>query len=189
MPPTQMMTDLDWRMLADTPDERIGGIEQQRRLAGDVRRAGDGRDDLVALLPVFAAENAADDALLHPLVAGRQLAVGREARELGAGARAAGRPVVGLAGTEDEVPAVHAGFLAGPEELDVVNVGETGIRDGLPDARAVVGELRDVGELERLVVMLDQAEPVAAPGEVDVHVADAGQVERQVLLLAVARDI
>src|SRR5438093_11159899 len=91
----------------DSPAERIGRIEQQRRLAADMRAAGDGRQHFAIAAPaVRGLEHAADHALLPPHGAGRELAVGRQAGQLGAGAGAAGRAVVGLAGTEHEAAAV-----------------------------------------------------------------------------------
>ena len=60
-----------------------------------------------------AFEDAADDAFLTPDFAGLQFAVGIEAGELGAGAGAAGRAVVGFAGAEDEVSAIGAAATVG----------------------------------------------------------------------------
>ena len=62
----------------------------------------------------------------------RKLAVGAQARELGAGAGAAGRAVVGLAGAKHEVLAVGARHAGWPEELDMVDLGPVGARDSLP---------------------------------------------------------
>ena len=110
------------------PRERIGRVEQKGRLARDVGRAGDSRDDLVPLPPVLGAEQAADDAFLHPLGPDRQFAIGREARDLGASPGTAGRPVVGVAGTEDKVPAAGAGLGAGTEERHVIHLGATPVQ-------------------------------------------------------------
>ena len=91
---------------ADAHAERVVRIEHQRRLGGDVGRAGDARDDLAvhdrAPCPRRRCRRCSPAA--RPRLA--QLAVGDEAGELGAGAGAARRAVVGLAGTEDEVAAV-----------------------------------------------------------------------------------
>ena len=69
-----------------------------------------------------AFEDAAHDALLPPDFAGRELAVGVEAGQLGAGAGAAGRAVVGLAGAEHEILAIGAGRVWRTEEFDVVDL-------------------------------------------------------------------
>ena len=51
-----------------------------------------------------------------------------EAGELGAGAGAAGRAVVGLAGTEDEVAAIGPGDRRRAEQLDVVDLRAADLR-------------------------------------------------------------
>src|SRR4051812_34826786 len=109
MPPPQTMTDLEDLMAGranrldepgfgnwcgssggsappaspNPPSERIVRRHAQRRFRHHVGGAGDRRDDLVALAAIPRLEDTADDTLLHPLGAGRQLAVGGEARELG----------------------------------------------------------------------------------------------------------
>ena len=136
---------------------------------------------------MLGAEQAADDAFLHPLGPDRQIAVGREARDLGAGPGAAGRPVVGPAGTKDEIPAAGAGLGRGTEQGNMVDLGETRVRHRLAHADAIVGELGDIIKLKPLAVFVDHTKPVAAPGEITAHVADAGQIDRQRLFPAVAR--
>src|ERR1019366_4027238 len=92
---------------ANSPAERVFLIQQLRRLRVHESRAGDDRQDFSrrAVEPLkFSAERAADDAFLNPLRALGQFAIRREARELGAGAGATGRAVIGFAGTLDEVP-------------------------------------------------------------------------------------
>ena len=78
-----------------------------------------------------AFEDAADDALLPPDLARAQLAVGGQAGQLGAGAGAARRAVVGLAGAEHEVPAVGAGRGRRAEQLDVVDLAAVRAGDAL----------------------------------------------------------
>src|SRR5262249_15267384 len=103
------------------PGERVPRIDQQRRFAVDVGLAADARDDAAALAgPIARLEDAADDALLFPDLTRRQFAVGGEAGELGAGAGAARRAVVGQAGAEDEVAAVRE--RRGAEQLDVIDL-------------------------------------------------------------------
>ena len=112
--------------LADAVRERIAIVQQQRRFGVDERPADDHRLDLPrrAIEPAkLAGERAAENALLNPRVAFRQLSVGGEARELGARTRAARRAVVGLARAQRRSCATCAVAAARrPEELDVVDV-------------------------------------------------------------------
>ena len=76
---------------------------------------------------------------------GGQDAVGGEARQLGAGAGAAGRAVVGPAGAEHEVLRVGVGAGRGAENLDVIDLAAVRTRDPfaferLPDVPGEVGE-------------------------------------------------
>ena len=73
------------------------------------------------IAPVARRKRAADDALLHPGLARRELAGRGEARDLGAGAGAAGRAVVGAARTQHEVAAVRAVHGRRTVELDVID--------------------------------------------------------------------
>ena len=102
----------------------------------------------------------------------RELAVGDQAGELGAGAGAAGRAVVGLAGAEDEVPAVGPGRVGRAEQLDVVDLAAVRAGDALRASsawriRQVTSVSRSTfASVERLAVVVDEEEPVAAPGDV-----------------------
>src|SRR5436190_9455163 len=99
-------TRTESRGLSDSPAERVALVDELRAFRVDVSDAPDrGRDPAVrAVEPsVRSGERAADDALLHPRRALGELAVGGETSELGAGARAARRAVVGVAGTQHEV--------------------------------------------------------------------------------------
>src|SRR5262245_38654720 len=73
----------------DAPAVGIGGVEEEAGFGGDVGAAGDGWDQLAVDHLELAVEDAADDAFLAPDLAGLQLAVGRQAGELGARAGAA----------------------------------------------------------------------------------------------------
>ena len=74
--------------------------------------------------PILAREDAADDRLLPPDLARRQLSIGREAGELRAGAGAAGRAIVLAAGAEHKIPRVGDGRIARrTDQLDVVDLG------------------------------------------------------------------
>src|SRR5262249_2046423 len=140
---------------ADPRPERVVGREEQRRVAGDVGAPGDARADLAAGAHVARLEAGADDALLHPDLAGGELAVLREAGALRRGAGPARRAVVGAPGAEDEVAAVGAGRgLA--KELDVVDLGAARAGDAGGDQRLAdppgdVGQRLDSGEIDRLI--------------------------------------
>src|SRR5688572_14467086 len=119
-PPPMIRTFLTY-----PPAKRIAIVEDERRLGGDVRGAGNARRDLAARAVepfVRSLEAAADDALLHPGLAFGELAVRGEAGELRARAGAAGRAIVGLAGAQDEVACLGARRSGRPEELDMVDV-------------------------------------------------------------------
>src|SRR5690606_16764823 len=140
--------------------------------AADVGAAAQGRDDLAVLARFVAGlELAANDTGLAPDLSRREFAVGGQAGQFGAGAGAAGRAVVGLAGAEHEVAAV--GVLVGAEKLDVVDAPIAPASDalgfqGLADGPGVIREGGPVGAGHDPVGRLDQEEPVAAPGDVAV---------------------
>src|SRR5205085_6303860 len=116
-------------LMDECPAEGIVGIEPQPGLAGNVGSAGDGRGDLaaVARVPAVArAEAAADQALLGPRLALFELALGRETGELGAGAGAARGAIVGTARAEHEVACARSAAGRAGEQLDVIDLGETG---------------------------------------------------------------
>ncbi len=114
---------------ANAVAEGVALVEDQIGLGVDVRFARDFGVELVAFDEPRSLEDAADDALLAPDLARLEFAVGVEARELGAGAGAAGRAVVRLAGAEDEVLAVGAGRGGRSEQLDVVDLAAIGPGD------------------------------------------------------------
>src|SRR5262249_45776832 len=92
--------------LPNAPAVGIVAVEAPRGLAVHVGARGDHRHGAAALAiePAIArAERAADKARLHPALAFAELAVGGEARELGARSGAARRAVVRLARTQHEV--------------------------------------------------------------------------------------
>ena len=93
---------------ADSVAERVALVEDQVGLRVHVRRAGDLGIELAIHHGDRAFEDAADDALLAPDLARLQFAIGVQAGQLGAGAGAARRAVVGLAGAQHEVLAVGA---------------------------------------------------------------------------------
>lgn len=128
------------------------------------------------------AEDAAHDALLTPDLARRELSVGVETGELRTRSGAAGRAVVGSAGTEHEVATVRVRIGARGEELDVVDLApvvaaHARCGERLTDPPGEVGELVDVREGQLRAVIVDEEEPVAAPGHVSVHDPVSGNVE------------
>src|SRR5262249_23610372 len=141
---------------------------------GDVGAAGNRRDQLAVDHRDLAVEDAADDALLAPGFARLELPVGHQAGELGAGPGAAGGAVVGLAGAEDEVPALRVRPRRRADQLDVVNLLSASPCDRLraqreADLPGEPGEAFYVGERELLAMVLREEEPVAAPGDVPGH--------------------
>src|SRR4029079_377166 len=92
--------------LANSPAKRIRGIEYRSAFPANERLSRDRRHDPAFDLAIRALEKTPDDALLPPGRALVELAVGREAREPGAGARAARRAVVRVARAEHEVAAI-----------------------------------------------------------------------------------
>src|SRR5262249_51231679 len=104
----------------------------------------DARHDAVASPAVAALEDAADDALLPPNLPLRQHAIGRQARQPGAGAGAARRAVIRLPRTQHEVPAVVGRVERWATQLDVIDVTGLGPRDavafqGLTDSPGEAG--------------------------------------------------
>src|SRR5262249_34139023 len=155
--------------------------------------AGDARDDPAAVDAHRPLEDAADDALLPPDLAFPELTVGVEAGELGAGAGAAGRAVVGAPGAEDEVAAVGRDVGRRAEQLGGVDGAAVGPGDavalqGAADAPGEVGQVLDVGQPQLLAVLGDEEEPVAAPGHVAGDGAEVLDTYRDVLGVAVAGD-
>src|SRR5205823_4918669 len=139
-------------------------------------------------------EDTADDAFLPPDLALAQLPVGREAGELGAGAGAARRAVVGPAGAENEVADVVRRVLRRAEELNVVNLlpadpGHPAPRQFLSQPPGVIGEALDVREFEFQAVRTTKEEPVPAPGDVAGDGADPRHIDADVRGQAVARHI
>src|SRR5450755_3073852 len=105
---------------ANSPAKRITGIKMQHGLTRHMGRSRYGRSDFTFTAvepPVFSDEGAADEAFLNPDVALCKTTVGCEAGKFGACTGAAGRAVIGFAGAENEVAAVHTGLLGACKEL------------------------------------------------------------------------
>src|SRR5207248_10873550 len=114
--------------------------------------------------------------------------------ELGAGAGAARRAVVGLAGAEDEIPAVGGRVPRRAVQLNVVDLlpagpGDLFADERFADAASEVRQLGDAGHFQLLAVVADQEEPVAAPGHVAGHGAEAFDPHPDVGVPAVARHV
>src|ERR1017187_1338567 len=165
----------------DAVTERIALVENQLGIRIHVRGAGDLGIDLAIHDGNRPFEDAADDALLTPDLAGQQFAIGVEAGQLGAGSGAAGRAVVGFTGTEHEVLAIGAGSGGFSEELDVIDLAAIRAGDAVggetpADAPGKIGELVEPFESERLAVVAAEEEPVAAPCDVAIHAANPRRV-------------
>ncbi len=102
--------------------EWIARVEDQVRVCINERRSLDAGMDLSVAHLNTAFKHAADNAFLFPHLAFAQLAVGIQARQLGAGPGAAWRSVISLARAQDEIPAVDSGLLRGTEQFDVVDL-------------------------------------------------------------------
>jgi len=89
--------------------ERILGIEDQVGLRIHEGSASNARINLAIADFDAAFEDAADDAFLSPGLAFAKFAVRVETGEFGAGSGAARRPVVGFAGTQNEILAIDSG--------------------------------------------------------------------------------
>src|SRR5690606_20702957 len=131
-------------------------------------------------------ENGVENAGLPPGLPGLELSGGVQAGELGAGARAAGRAVVGLARTEDEIPAVGEGRIGRRAEgLDVVDLhlvrsGDAVCAGRLPDGPGEGGERLKVREGDFRPLSVDQEKPVPAPRDVAANLAPAGRLDRDI---------
>src|SRR5215470_2465259 len=126
----------------------------------------------------MGVEDAAENPLLPPLLALAQLAVSVETGELGAGSRSAGRPVVGPSRAQDEIARVGLRGIRGGEQLDVIDLGAAVAPDavtqqGVPDPARIACKFFQIGQPDLEPMMLDQEEPVAAPGNVSAHEPDA----------------
>src|SRR5438132_65601 len=82
------------------------GIDDQLAVGHDKRLPGDARNDTALIEANRAGENAAEDSFLTPDLSGSQPARRCQTSQVGAGARAAGRAVICLAGTEHKVAGV-----------------------------------------------------------------------------------
>ncbi|MCY1532882.1 hypothetical protein D9M68_681780 [compost metagenome] len=154
--------------------------------------AANGGDDALALPLEAAFELAADHAGLAPGLAFGQFAVGGEAGQLGAGAGAAGRAVVGLARAEHEVAAVGVRVVG--EQLDMVDrpavfATDVLVFQGLHHCAGIGGEGVEVVAGDALAVVGDEEEPVAAPGDIAGDAAEPGHVQAHVLAVAVGRHV
>src|SRR6185312_5508432 len=115
------------------------------------RPPGDGGHHftLAAIQPAKAAgEAAADETLLHPRLALRELPVGRETGEFRARPRAAGRAVVGASRAEHEIAAARLRERRCAEELHVVDLGEALLVDGTAHARGKGRQSLEIGEVD-----------------------------------------
>ena len=136
MPPpitTSSAPDLMRARMPSRTDRRARSSVDSAVIQARPRMAGRMRPGCPRGVPA-GLEAAADHALLHPGRAGREVAVGGQAGQLGAGAGAAGRAVVGLAGAQHEVARVGAGRRR--EQLDVVDLRAVRPGDALGHERA-----------------------------------------------------
>ena len=151
--------------------KRISLIEEQRSLARDVSGPSNRGDQIVSLKPRHTLKYAPDYALLPPSFSGSELSVGDETGQFCAGARAAGRAIIGAAGAKDKVACVNNWVIRRAEKLDVIDQASLGSRNALalescPDAKGKVGQAGHVVGSDFLSVLLCKEEPVATPRHV-----------------------
>src|SRR5262245_51697764 len=96
-------------MLWDSKSEWIVRIDHQPHVAVDEGPAGNRGNDAAFRFPISALKDAADDRFLPPDLAWLELAIGRQAGEFRAGARATGGAVVLAAGAQHEIPRIGHG--------------------------------------------------------------------------------
>src|SRR5258706_9518016 len=151
-PPMTAMSRFDGSIQplgGDPPCERIAVVDHERSLQRDVRRSANERMDAAVAHLHGSMEDATQDSLLAPFPVLRKLAVGVQAGQLGAGARPARRPVVGIAGAQHEVARIGMSGIRGTEELDVIDLRAAFTRDGLTRERLANpgGERRELLEI------------------------------------------
>src|SRR6185437_1096250 len=168
--------------------ERVAGIDEDRVVAVHPRPAGDARADRVVIADRGrgfdpALEQAADDALMHELIARPQPAAAGELRHAGRGAGAAGGAVDGALAVEHRVAGMRARVARRAGPLHVADACDRGIvrmreRDRRVDALAYDrGEPQDgVGRYclqPRIVLLrLDDGVEIAAIGDVEHDLAE-----------------
>ena len=169
--------------------ERIPRIPDQGVVATDERFARDAGNDLaVGTATVVRHEPRADEAFLHPVLAGLQSGICRQACELRAGSRAAGRTVIGIPGAKHEVPCVRVRRNRWTEQLDMVDLRAVATRDTFADQGRLdalrglrefgFGFERDAGQTGNRG-RVDEKEPVAAPGDIASHRTHAPRHQRR----------
>src|SRR6266567_1310350 len=129
----------------DPPAEWILRIEQQGSFPVDEGRAGDRREDPVAGAMEAGGESTSQDAFLDPRFTLEESPIGGETGEFGAGARAAGRAVIGAARAKDEIARMRARDGWRAEELHVIHFGKTLRVDGQAQRPGEIGQGIDLG--------------------------------------------
>src|SRR4029077_1158749 len=99
-------------------------------------------------------------AFLPPDVALFELTVGEQAGQLGAGPRTAGRAIISLPRTKNEILAVNAGPFRLSEKLNVIDLLTVSTGDPLPDQGVTnlpskFGECLDIIELQLSSMVFD----------------------------------
>ncbi|MFT5130465.1 MAG: UDP-glucose 4-epimerase, partial [Rhodothermales bacterium] len=141
-----------------------------------------------------ALKDAADNTFLAPDLALGEFAVGDQAGEFGARASAAGRAIVGTTRAHDIASAVCIWIRGRAEELHVIDLAAVVATnaccfEGAADGPRAGFESCDVRELQLESVVVYQEEPVAAPGDVAMHVAESGHIDRHSCSAAIAAHV
>jgi len=162
--------------------EGIGVLEEEAGLCGNPSASGnDGVDVSVGGAGNFSFEAGAENSLLDPDLSWNEFSVGVEACHFCAGPGAAGGAIEGRAGAQDEVSRRTAGGWGSGKEFDVIDEGACFAGDPGGEESGTNGgrggyQLGAVGEGERERVVLDEKEPVAAPGDVSFELPVTGDV-------------
>ena len=74
-------------------------------------------------------------------------------------------------------------------DLGTAGAGDPAGKQGLADSPGHVGEAFDIGDVQRFAVLIDEEEPVAAPGDVAGVCTQPGHVDLCALEQAIALDV
>ena len=139
-------------------------------------------------------KHAAHNAFLFPDLPLTKLPVRIQTSQLGAGAGAARRAIVGVARAEHKILAVYPRFVRRGKEFDVINflaivARDSSVAKSLADGPGDVRQLVNLTQFQFHLVILYQEEPVSSPGHITSHLAMAGHTYCDASSAAIARNI
>lgn len=176
--------------------ERIERIENEGCFSSNVSGTGDdGEYFPVGERLKRPLEEGANDGGLFPHRAFGELPGGGKAGQFCAGAGAAGGPVKGLPGAEDEVLAVSVdAFGRRAKDFDVINectvfTGDLLIFESLSNSPAEMSQGLDVPRVNFRPVTGDEKEPIAAPGDLSGDLPIVGDIDLNLIGKSIGRDV